>query len=111
MVHMSTQFCLFGIRSPQGACGLGRALLLLSSSATEKCILCKFGGLEIVHFKVQCATGHATDRPMHGTQMPASQEMAELGAGKPPSVPCLGKEFFLYPVLPPGQKWMRPWVG
>lgn len=111
MVHMSTQFCLFGIWSPQGACGLGRAILFLSSSATEKCILCKFGGLEIVHFKVQCATGHATDWPMHGTQMPASQEMAELRAGKPPSVHCLGKELFLYPVLPPGQKWMRPWVG
>lgn len=29
----------------------------------KKCILCKFGGLEIASFKVQCATGHVPGRP------------------------------------------------
>lgn len=68
-----------------------QALLLLTNCATEKCVLCKFGSLEIVCLEGHCAGGQVRDHPVDRRQMILFKRLKEPGTGKPPSVHCFRK--------------------
>lgn len=78
------------IWEPEGACILGKALLFLTNSATEKGILCTFGSVDIFCLnKGSVCHGHGRDHPSEQTFF---KRLRETGPGKLPSMHCLRKD-------------------
>ena len=99
------------IREPEGACSLGKALLLLTDSATEKGTLCMFGSLDIFCLiKGTMCHGHVRDHPSEQT-VTFFKRQRETGVGKPPSVHCLRKDLslLLASIWPKDVGWAICW--